>query len=323
MTAAGKRGADALVQSLSLAGVKRVFTLSGNHIMPVFDAALGAGIELVHTRHEAAAVHMADAWARLTGEVGIALVTGGPGHANAVAALYTASMAESPVVLLSGHAPGDEQDMGAFQEMRQADIAAPVAKAAWVSESAEDIASDLAKAIRLARAGRRGAVSLSLPVDGLDQSAADAVLPRAEDFEPRAMPLNANDADAIQERLRRAARPLILAGPACMTRTGREQVAMLEAACGIPVIGMESPRGIADPSLGALAEILAQAASALRLGKRLDFTLRFGGAPTFHADCEFLQVDAESAEIDRTRRAVGLRLVASALAEVFDAADKL
>src|SRR5664279_1410886 len=99
------RGADALIRSLQGAGVRRVFTLSGNHIMPVFDAALDAGIELIHTRHEAAAVHMADAWARLTGEPGIAMVTGGPGHANALGALYTAAMAESPVVLLSGHAP--------------------------------------------------------------------------------------------------------------------------------------------------------------------------------------------------------------------------
>ena len=97
------RGADALAATLIAAGVRRVFTLSGNHIMPVFDAALGAGIELIHVRHEAAAVHMADAWARLTGDVGVALVTGGPGHANAVSALYTAAMAESPVVLLSGH----------------------------------------------------------------------------------------------------------------------------------------------------------------------------------------------------------------------------
>jgi acetolactate synthase-1/2/3 large subunit len=90
------RGADLLVQALQRAGVKIVFTLSGNHIMPVFDALLGSGIRLIHTRHEAAAVHMADAWARLTGEVGVALVTGGPGHANAVSALYTALMAESP-----------------------------------------------------------------------------------------------------------------------------------------------------------------------------------------------------------------------------------
>ena len=93
---------------MASAGVRYIFTLSGNHIMPIFDAALDAGIALIHTRHEAAAVHMADSFARLTGEPGVALVTGGPGHANAVGALYTAAMAESPVVLLSGHAPNNE-----------------------------------------------------------------------------------------------------------------------------------------------------------------------------------------------------------------------
>ncbi|HNY48458.1 MAG TPA: thiamine pyrophosphate-binding protein, partial [Casimicrobium sp.] len=125
MTQKHQRGADALIHSLKQSGVKRIFTLSGNHIMPVFDAAFASGIELIHTRHEAAAVHMADAYARITGEPGVALVTGGPGHANAVSALYTAQMAESPVVLLSGHAPNNQLGMGAFQEMRQADLAAP------------------------------------------------------------------------------------------------------------------------------------------------------------------------------------------------------
>jgi len=109
-----KRGADAVIDTLSDAGVKHLFTLSGNHVMPVFDATIGSGIDLLHTRHEAATVHMADAWARLTGEVGIALVTGGPGHANAVSALYTALMAESPVVLISGHAPLAQLGQGAF-----------------------------------------------------------------------------------------------------------------------------------------------------------------------------------------------------------------
>ena len=71
-----QRGADALVKTLQHAGVKRIFTLSGNHIMPLFDALFDTGIELIHTRHEAACVHMADAYARLTGETGIALVTG-------------------------------------------------------------------------------------------------------------------------------------------------------------------------------------------------------------------------------------------------------
>ncbi|HEU4647254.1 MAG TPA: thiamine pyrophosphate-binding protein, partial [Burkholderiales bacterium] len=78
------RGADILARTLALAGVKHLFSLSGNHIMPVYDAALDAQLDIVHVRHEAAAVHMADAWGRLTGEPGVALLTGGPGHANGV-----------------------------------------------------------------------------------------------------------------------------------------------------------------------------------------------------------------------------------------------
>ena len=79
------RGADALVATLQRAGIDTIYALSGNHIMPLFDALFESGIRLIHTRHEAACVHMADAHARLTGKPGVALVTGGPGHANAVA----------------------------------------------------------------------------------------------------------------------------------------------------------------------------------------------------------------------------------------------
>ena len=128
------RGADVIARSLAVAGVRHVFALSGNHVMPLFDAALDAALSLVHVRHEAAAVHMADAWGRLTGEPGIALVTGGPGHANAVSALYTALASESPLVLISGHAPLDELGKGAFQEMRQAEMALPVTKASWTAQ---------------------------------------------------------------------------------------------------------------------------------------------------------------------------------------------
>ena len=101
-----------MARTLDAAGLTTVFTLSGNHIMMLFDAVLDTRIRLMHVRHEAAAVHMADAWGRLTGEPGIALVTGGPGHANAVGALYTALAADSPLVLLSGHAPLGQLGMG-------------------------------------------------------------------------------------------------------------------------------------------------------------------------------------------------------------------
>jgi acetolactate synthase-1/2/3 large subunit len=317
------RGADALVRALTNAGVRRVFTLSGNHIMSVFDAALDAGISLIHTRHEAAAVFMADAWGRLTGEPGIALVTGGPGHANAVGALYTAAMAESPVVLLSGHAPNGQLGTGAFQEMRQAEIAAPLSKLAFTSASTDAIARDLARAIRTARSGRSGPVHLSLPTDCLDGDADIDGVPGADAFLPEIVALDAGTADAMLARLRKAKRPVVLAGPGLMTRTGRAALATLEHAVQIPVIGMESPRGLADSSLGAVAPLLGEADCVLLLGKRLDYTLKFGKPPTFGETCEFLQIDADADEIARSRRAAGARLVASALASPLAAAETL
>lgn len=83
------RGADIVARTLEKAGMHTIFSLSGNHIMSIYDAAIGTRLKLLHVRQEAAAVFMASAWARLTGRVGVALVTGGPGHTNAAAALCT------------------------------------------------------------------------------------------------------------------------------------------------------------------------------------------------------------------------------------------
>ncbi|WP_321929667.1 thiamine pyrophosphate-binding protein [Paraburkholderia guartelaensis] len=317
------RGADALVKALSKAGVKHVFTLSGNHIMPVFDACIGAGIELIHTRHEAAAVHMADAYARLTGKVGVALVTGGPGHANAVSALYTAQMAESPVLLLSGHAPHDQLGMGAFQEMRQADVAAPLVKMAATAQHPDTLVDELAHAIRTAQSGRPGPVHLSLPVDVLEGAAHVPAEMNAESFLPARQMLDDTTARRLVSSLADASRPLILVGPACMTRAGRERTDTLAAALGVPVIGMESPRGINDPALGAFAEVLAQADRVMLVGKRMDFTLAFGKSPAFAPGCTFLQIDPEPQEIARTRRAMGERLIGTAAADSFPALEML
>ncbi|HRA78914.1 MAG TPA: thiamine pyrophosphate-binding protein [Burkholderiaceae bacterium] len=317
------RGADALTRTLRSAGVARVFTLSGNHVMPVFDATIDAGVSLVHTRHEAAAVHMADAWARLTGEPGIALVTGGPGHANAVSALYTAQMAEAPVVLLSGHAPNSQLGMGAFQEVRQAEMAAPVTKASWTCASVDEVVADLARAIGLARSGRPGPVHLSLPTDVLERPADPGRVPGPQAFGAQVQALPAADAKAILARLWQAKRPLVLAGPACMTKRGRECLRALEAVIAVPVIGMESPRGIGDPSLGAFAQVLEKADCVLLVGKRCDFTLKFGQPPALDAGCSLVQVDPEPPEIERTRRAVGARLAAAFVADAMASIDAL
>ncbi len=319
-----KNGSEAFVNALKLAGVKKVFTLSGNHIMPIYDALVDSGIDLIHTRHEGAAVHMADAYARLTGEVGIALVTGGPGHANAVSALYTASMAESPVVLISGHAPLNQLGKGAFQEMAQADIAKPLTKGSWTCQSSDNVALDLAKAIQRAKSGRSGPTHLSLPTDTLENALSEnANLPTASDFSALASNPDMSDIALILSRLQKADKPLILVGPIMLSKERRKVLCELEQLIGIPIIGMESPRGIGDPSLGAFSEMLAQSDCVLLLGKKLDFTLKFGQSPGFKKECVFLQIDPDDSEIIRTRNAVDSRLEIATISDVSSAINAI
>jgi acetolactate synthase-1/2/3 large subunit len=317
------RGADILVRALKTAGTSRIFSLSGNHIMPVYDALVGSGIEIIHVRHEAAAVHMADAWARLTGECGVALVTGGQGHSNAVAALPTAMAGEVPVLLLSGHAPLGELGLGAFQELEQARMAEPVCKKAFTASSPEALADEVASAIRLARSGRPGPVHLSLPTDVLDARIAPPTMRGPVAYAPAPMPLSADSAAAIARVIAGAQRPVLVAPPALCTPTGRDAIAALSAAAGLPVVAMESPRGLGDPSLGAFAQVLAEADLVVLLGKALDFTLRFGRAPGIAAAARFVVVDPDADMLARAARGLGDRIAITALAGAAEAVAAL
>ena len=115
----------ALIQSLAHQGVEVIFSLSGNQIMPIYDACIDANIRIIHTRHEGAAVYMAEAYAQMTGKIGVALVTAGPGLLNAVSALYSAARSETPVMLISGDAASHLDGRGAFQELDQISVTSP------------------------------------------------------------------------------------------------------------------------------------------------------------------------------------------------------
>ncbi len=321
------RGADVVAGALKRAGVRKVFSLSGNQIMVLFDAALDAGIDIVHVRHEGAAVHMADAWGRVTGEPGIALLTGGPGHANGVGALFNALGAESPLVMLSGHAPLAQLGTDAFQELRQSDVAEPLCKASWTAQSTASIGEDLARAMRIARSGRPGPVHLSLPTDLLEARLSDGAvaIPDAQAFVAPARALEQGSATAILAELERAERPLIFAPPSMANGRGRELQTAIAATTGIPVVFTESPRGTADPALGALPDLLPEADLVVLLGRKLDFALRFGRPPAFGARCRFVHIDPDAEALRRSAAAIGdpKRLLHAALADPIPAAESL
>ena len=267
-------GARRLVDALAAAGVRQLFTLSGNQILSVYDATIGRGIELIHTRHEAAAVHMADAWGRLTETPGVALVTAGPGMLNAISALYGARMSESPVVLMAGASPRGQRGRGAFQEVDQVAAAWPVAKAAWSVEDPARAGDEVTLALTLAASGRPGPVYLSLPGDVLETDAADTVA--SGPVSSGQPPLAERDALAIVALLAEAKRPLILTGPAMGRGPHWARVQRLAQTVSAPALPIESPRGVIDPWLRGATRLLGEADVVLLLGKPLDYSLRFG-----------------------------------------------
>ncbi|QIL81176.1 thiamine pyrophosphate-binding protein [Diaphorobacter sp. HDW4A] len=300
-------GSQLVITALKRHHVTTIFSLSGNQIMPLYDACIDAGIRIVHVRHEAAAVFMADAWAQVTGEIGVAMLTAGPGITNGVAPLYSAAQAESPVLLISGDSSTAEDGLGAFQEMDQTAITSPLTKISYRPTSAAELARCVDEVISIALNPRRGPVHLALPFDLLTQ---ESGIHRLPDVTPSlALPsLSTLDQTALHDVLANAERPLILAGPTWARAHMHATRSKLETALQLPIVPMESPRGLKDPSCGDLAGLIAQADVIVLAGKVLDFTLAFGRNPTFHADARIVVIDPDTHVLDRSRRMLGTRL---------------
>lgn len=302
-------GSELVIRALARHGVRTIFSLSGNQIMPLYDACIDAGIRIVHVRHEAAAVFMADAWAQVTGEIGVAMLTAGPGLSNGVAPLFSALHAESPLLLLSGDSPTTEDGMGSFQELDQATMTRPATKLSRRVPSLDVLLPSVHEAIAVAMAPRRGPVHLALPFDLLT-----AQVPDQGPDQDLAAPaqasgrLNDTELGALGQLMAQAQRPVILAGPSACRGRARPAWDALSASLQAPVIAMESPRGLRDPSIGAAAQAIAQADVVVLAGKRLDFTLGFGKPGVFAADASVVVIDPEAAMLERARRLLGPRL---------------
>ena len=159
-------GAEMVVRSLIDQGVKHVFGYPGGAVLDIYDApAYGRRDRSYSGAPRAGAVHMADGYARATGEVGVVLVTSGPGATNAITGIATAYMDSIPMVVLSGQVPSSLIGYDAFQECDMVGISRPVVKHSFLVKRTEDIPAVLKKAFYLASSGRPGPVVIDLPKD--------------------------------------------------------------------------------------------------------------------------------------------------------------
>ncbi len=330
-------GAHLFVRCLKQEGIQKVFTIVGDTILPLVDAAADEGIEFLDTRHEAAPMHLADGYARTTGQPSMGTFNGGPGFSNAISALPAIHTSESPVIFIAGSAELPEKGMVTFQEINQVEMATPVSKGSWLIHDHTRIPEYVATAFRTAMAGRPGPVHLTLPIDIQEQEINEEDLPPylPQEYRNQGRPM-ADKAliDQAASLLRQAQRPVIIAGNPARYAVVPEQMETLAETTGIPVFTVEQARGLLDDehplcfgygdgSLNPAARRFREADVVLLLGKRLDH--RYGYGKVFGANAKIIQADASPAEIGRNRGvSVGLLGDLGAIVDqITEAAGKL
>lgn len=297
------KGYEVITRALMDMGCGTVFTIAGDHTLPLMDHMSDEGFRFIDVRHEQAAVDMANAYGRITGRPGVTLFTT-PGHANAIPGLTFAYHMESPVVNIAGCAPQEHLGLGASQEIDQVGMASPVTKGAWMLSDPRRAHEFISRAFRTALNGRRGPVHLTIPLDVQEGVvSADEVRSRRAERSVGGHPPRAADADvrAAVDLLQSAERPIIIAANGAYGVEGRDIRRLVECT-GIPIFTEESARGVisddhplcagyADGRVNDAAKSIREADALLLLGKKLDYTVSFGGPPTIDAGAKVIQVE--------------------------------
>jgi acetolactate synthase-1/2/3 large subunit len=299
-------GGELVARVLAREGVGAIFTLCGGHVLPIYDACLREGIRVIDVRHEQAAAHAADAWARLTRSVGVAVVVPGPGVTDAVTGVANAHAARSPLLLIGGGAPLALRGRGALQEMDQLGLLRPITKGAWAVPEARLIPEYLGRAIDTALAGRPGPVFVEIAVDVLMSTVDPGAVPWPAPG-PRGRPDPPAEAvERVAALLAAAERPAIVAGTGVYWDGAAAALARLAERAGAPVFANGMGRGCLphDHPLAfqhARGAALREADLVLVLGTPLDFRLGYGQPPAFGEQARVVMVDAADGELDRHR----------------------
>ena len=300
-------GGQLVARTLKQAGVGHVFTLCGGHILPIYDGCLDESIGIIDTRHEQAAAHAADAYARLTRGVGVAVVVPGPGVTDAVTGVANAYAARSPVLLIGGAAPLGLRGLGALQETEQVALLRPITKGAWSVSETRQIPEVLATAVRTALSGRPGPVFVEIPVDLLMTTIEDRLAPIPTGYVHRTRAaVETATLGRLEALLASAERPVVMAGGGVYWDDAAKSLAAFAERAGAPVFMNGAGRGaLATDHPNAFFQTrgwaLGHADVVLVLGTPLDFRLGYGRPPTFAEDAKVAMIDVDPAELGRNR----------------------
>ena len=235
-----------VAQAIAAEGVDTVFTLSGGHVMPIYEGCRREGIRVVDLRHEQSAAHAAEAWGRVRRAAGVALVTAGPGATGTVTAVANCHVAQTPLVVLGGARPLAQAEQGALQELDQLSRLRPITKWAAACPATERIAEHIAIAFRNALAQPRGPVYLELPADLLFAEAVAERPPAPARIGPRAFG-DPHELTKAADLLNASERPAVVAGSGIWWNGGAEQLAaFVENGC-LPTFLNGSGRGSLPP----------------------------------------------------------------------------
>jgi acetolactate synthase-1/2/3 large subunit len=306
--AATRSVAELVVDFLVARKVDRVFGLQGGHIQPIWDQLGQRGVRIVDVRDEGAAVHMAHAHAVLTGQVGVALVTAGPGVTNCVTAMVNAQLERVPVLLIGGCAPRPQDDLGPLQGVAHTEILQPVTRLSRTLRVPDNVARDLDKAVSaaLGDGGPPGPAYVEIPTDVLRETVhPNAVLDEHLRFRaPRRIPPDPSEARRAAELIGSAKRPLVMTGRGALG-AGPELVQLLDRT-GAVYLDTQESRGLVPADHRSVvsavrARAMQEADLVVVVGRKLDYQTGYG-SPAVFPNARFVRIADCWEELRENRR---------------------
>jgi len=297
-----------IARCLKARGIDRVFALCGGHIMPLWMRLDAEGIRIIDVRDERAAVYMAHAHAELTGQVGVALVTAGPGVTNAMTGIANAHVARASVLVLSGTPPRAQENRGALQDMVHTEFVRPLTRYARTVREPDLVMQELDEALARAQGigGEPGPVYLDFPVDTL-RAEPSAAMQLPEWLAPRRKPRLQPDPAAVAEAVEvmwSARRPLVISGRGA--RGASASLIRLLDTLGAVYLDTGESRGLVPESHPAVVAamrgtVMTEADVVITLGRKLDFQLAYG-SPAIFGDARFVRIADTPSEMRDNRR---------------------